>query len=528
MKESMSPRAISLLLVAAGGLCLIVGYFYPRGVVLEVPGMALIVAGFRRVGSRRDALWFTLAGVAFYQLIGAHFILVLTRFSAWAAALYPVAVLYYWLSWLFIVFGARFLERRAGVPRTLGLVLLWPVAERLKAFSDLSLPADAFGSHAGGCPEWLSWTPWTGPFGYTLGVCVAGALLEFSWRAWRERSGRTRIAAAVAGCVVLWWGPLLTGVLQGEPEAEGRSALRAGIVQPVIGLQDKLDRTVWPALWTRLTRLTRDAARGADLVVWPESSRPGPIIWREGQPLEDPEMLAVANEVGVPILYGCEIALVRGRQILAMYNGAVLVRPGHGVVDWYGKQRLLPFIEGMPFSGLFGSSPKEAKSGRVGRTSLLTVLGNFRPGPKLTLFEVDGARLGVLVCYEGMYPQIGQEFREAGANVLVVITNDAWWGQSTFPRWHAHVTGLQARALDVPVVRAANSGISSRTNRAGKMVARTELDEVTTFAVTVTPAPDDLTPYARWGDLTLLALLGLTLAGWAAARRPGPRARSGD
>ena len=78
----MNSSSTSLLLAAAGGLCLIAGYFLPPGIVLQVPGMALILAGFRRVSSRRDALWFTLAGVACYQLIGAHFALVLTRFSA--------------------------------------------------------------------------------------------------------------------------------------------------------------------------------------------------------------------------------------------------------------------------------------------------------------------------------------------------------------------------------------------------------------------------------------------------------------
>ena len=86
----------------------------------------------------------------------------------------------------------------------------------------------------------------------------------------------------------------------------------------------------------------------------------------------------------------------------------------------------------------------------------------------------DG-RIGVLICYEGMYPSLGRAYRAAGADALLVLTNDSWWGRSVFPAWHARMVSARARELDLPVLRAANSGVSSMTDRFGATRASTSM-----------------------------------------------------
>jgi apolipoprotein N-acyltransferase len=494
-------------LVGLGGLILS-GAWLSLGVEPLLPlAAAAIILGFRHVESWRDALWCSLAGAISYHGICAYGVFDLVRYSWLAVLFHPMVVGYALISWVALFLGGLALERLVGVPRAAGLILLWPLLERLRTISDLSLPVDLLAHSFGTQPAWLAWTPWIGPFGFALLVWLVGGLLVVAW----DRRPEWRRALLPAGVgIALWVAQPVTGVALTAPSSpQTGELLRVAMIQPCVDVRDKLDRTRWPALWERLQRLTRSAAGGdVDLIVWPETTRPGPIIWKEGTAIDDAPVRELAEEIGVPILYGCEIAKVRGRQVLGMYNGAAMVRPDGAPLEWYGKQRLLPFIEGVPFRGLFGSS-EPSGSGGSGRSSLLTLMGNFRPGPQPTVFEVDSARLGLLVCYEAIYPSLGRRCRGAGANTLLVITNDAWWDGNAFAHWHARIVAIQARSLGVPILRAANNGITSVTDANGRRQVTAEMDEITVLEAGVTPGRAPGTLYARYGDGVLLALLSM-------------------
>ena len=113
--------------------------------------------------------------------------------------------------------------------------------------------------------------------------------------------------------------------------------MRIALVQPSRTIEEKHDRDLRPATWERLKRLTREAARDADLVVWPETARPDPLIWRSGTPFSDHRMEILARRVGVPILYGCEIARVGEGRVEAFYNGAAIAYPDGRPGDWYER-----------------------------------------------------------------------------------------------------------------------------------------------------------------------------------------------
>jgi apolipoprotein N-acyltransferase len=209
--------------------------------------------------------------------------------------------------------------------------------------------------------------------------------------------------------------------------------------------------------------------------------------------------------------------------VVALYNGAALVRADGSFGGWYGKQRLLPLAEGVPFGKLLGLDPRRrAREGH--RRGYLSLLGNFTAGPEPTIFEVGPARIGVLISYEGMYSQLARSYRQRGANVLAVLTNDIWWGHSTFAPWHARMIATRAVEEDVPAVRAANNGVSSVTSGRGVIGPRTKLDEVRTITVELTPGPPGAgTFYTRYGDWILWILPLAPLAAWLITRR-GARA----
>ena len=465
-----------------------------------------------RARSGRDAVRLGLAFGAGKYIVGSHFLLVLIRYSPLAIVFYLLAIVYILPFSVLEGGGAYALERRTGVPRSIAYAVLWVVSEKLRTLTDLAFPADLMAHGYAGAPAFLGLASLVGTFGITLlGVAVA-VLAERALLAWPRRG--TALAWGAAACA-LFVAPVLATVASGPPAATARE-LRVGIVQPAVALEDKVTEARTELVWQRLRALTREAARGADLVVWPETARPKYSILREGR-IEDPEMAALAKDAGVPILYGVTIV---GD---ALYNGAALVLPDGSIPQWYGKQHLLPLVEGVPFGRYFGWDPRaRAREGK--RKGYLGMLGNYAVGPEPTVFRVAGARIGVMVCFESQFPELGRAYRRAGANALAVLTNDAWWGHSIFAPWHARMVAVRARELGIPVLRAANNGISGIVASDGRTVARTELDERRVLHVTLPLSDAPPTLYAAWGDwfpaLALFAIAALAVRGAFRRRRP--------
>jgi apolipoprotein N-acyltransferase len=502
LSEAGRRYALALAAGVFGSLC-----WLPTGLTFLYPLYPfLFLRALREVRTGRQAVLVGIVIGASRYLVASHFLLALLRYS-------PLAIVFYLLATLSILpfsivwcWGPFRLERLSGISRLLWLSPVYIVMEWLRTVGDLSFPAVLVAHGLGNAPAWADWLPWLGPFGMTLLIFGSGLLLDRAW----ELRRKVRPALALAGAAtVLWLAPAATYLLSDAlARPSGEAPLRVAVVQPCLTPEEKLDPRHSPQLWERLEEMTRAAARDADLVILPETARPGWVKWEESGPFADEEMEALSRAVGVPILYGCQIARIRRDGGATLYNGAALVHPDDRPAQWYGKQRLLPFVEGVPFASLLGWDPS-ARDPK--RDSYLTMLGNFTPGPEPTIFEVGEARIGVLVCYEGFYPHLARRYRQEGANMLAVLTNDAWWGRSVFPSWHARMIAARAREAGVPVVRAANNGISSYTDARGRLRSYTALDEITLLRAPVLPARTGPTLYARTGDLLIL-LSGILIA----------------
>jgi apolipoprotein N-acyltransferase len=513
------------LLLAAGAGLLWALCWLPTGLAIVFPVFFFCVArALRSAESGRDAVLIGLVQGLVRHAAAGHFMLALLRFSGFGIAFYLLMVAYILPFAVLETWGAFVLERRTGLPRGLLFCVLYVVLEKARTMTDVAFSADLVAHGFGLTPAALAWSPWIGPFGVALTFGLVGILLEQAFAPGRARRAALGLAA---WAVALWIAPFATDLARPAPATATGPALRVALVQPTVTLDDKVDPAHWPAVWERMRSLTLAAAPGADLVLWPETARPGFAQLRNGQ-IVDEEMSALAKEARVPILYGTNIAEVEesgapdggaagaagggSASVVALYNGAALANPDGRVADWYGKQKLVPFAEGIPFGKALGWDPRRrAREGA--RTSYLGMLGNFSAGPRATVFEVGAARIGVLICYEGHFPQLGRAYSLAGANALAVLTNDYWWGRTVFAAWHAQMMGARARELGLPVVRATNSGISSLTGADGRMLARTANFEVRTLTVPLRVASGGPTFYAVHGDW----VVGLLLAALAAA-----------
>jgi apolipoprotein N-acyltransferase len=508
-------RGRALALAAAAGT-LIALCWLPTGLAPVMPLSALLMMrALRAAESRRDA---ALLGLAFGLLryaVASHFLLALLRFSGLAVPFYLMAISFILPLAVLEAWGAMVLERWTGLPRSVGFGLLYVVFEKLRTVSDLSFPADLLAHGFGTNPSFLAFAPWFGPFGVSLTVMAVGALLDAAIEAWPRRPVAALRAAAALG---LWLAAPAFDAIGVGREAVPRAELTVGIVQPDTPIEQKVRPEKRGEILAQLRAMTLEVAPGSDVVLWPETARPGAVAIGKGGVVEDPEVAAIAREAGKPILYGAILAELEGREVVALYNGAVLVEADGSIRQWYGKQRLLPFVEAVPFAGLVGFDARaRARSGA--HRSVLSLLGNFTPGPEPTVFEIGPARLGVLICYEGFYPALARKYAREGANALAVLTNDSWWGWSAFATWHARMIAARARENELPVVRAANGGISSATDQRGRLGVRSGLAERRVLQVPLAPARGGPTFYARFGDWILSPLLLAPIAAYVRKKR---------
>jgi len=248
------------------------------------------------------------------------------------------------------------------------------------------------------------------------------------------------------------------------------------------------------ALYQSLT--VKAAPDHSDLIVWPETAVP---CYFSPEHEYGSFLLSLAKKVNAPILFGSLAYEAKSQtEDYKYFNSAFLVSPEDKKVSRYDKVHLVPFGEYVPLKHFLPFVEK-----------LVEGVGDFSPGKNLTLFAIPRARCGVLICYEIIFPNLSRNYCKSGANFLVTITNDAWFGRSSAPYQHFSMAVFRAVENRTAVVRAANSGISGIIEPTGYIQKQTPLFE-RTFCKGKIPVNSSSTFYSRYGDVGV-ALCGIVL-----------------
>lgn len=463
------------------------------------------------------------------------------RANRWLAFLYGtlgVGLLFRWivhtivvftpLPTAFAVFVLALFSSVFGLPYVALWVAVHPLRRRLGTWWIAALPAWQV------VIEWLSMHlllfpyqqgvsqyrfPWTfqlasvtGVYGLTFVLVLVNCVFAEAWYRWRERRPQTLVPAAVAAAVV-------TAVVahsawrfrEVETALAAGPTLRVAQLQTDKGMEWRMShsaRDAW-SLWVDATKALPPGA--ADLVIWPEGASPYDLEVDGRRHKATIVLGELAKQGGFDLLVGAgtrtrEPDPAMGEDRVSVFNSVYHIGRDGQVKGHYDKMVPLPFGEYLPFAWAY---PWLAK---------LLPVGDFRPGEAPVFFDAAGTRLATPICYEAILPRTCRLF--ASADVLVTVTNDAWFGDTANPWQHAMLAATRAVELGVPMVRSAYTGVSFVAEPHGRILHETRPFEVVNRVVDVrtTRVP---TPYARFGDW-FVAVCGLGLLGGLV----GPRLRA--
>jgi apolipoprotein N-acyltransferase len=342
-----------------------------------------------------------------------------------------------------------------------------------------------------------------GVYGLSLVVVLASAALALAAVA-RDRSGLVAVGVVLVIVIgIATWG---RARVAGARLTRVGTPVRVGLVQGDIPQDQKWTPGLEDDILGRYLMLSRRAAdRGAQAILWPESSTP---FFFERSPKTEAIRL-LARERGVWMLLGSDEADRRDPRVL--YNSAFMVRPDGTTAGVYRKVRLVPFGEYVPFRRLlFFAAP------------LVEAVGEFAPGDAPVMLPLAGRAVSTAICYEVVYPALIREGVLEGSALLTTITNDAWFGRSSAPYQHFEMAALRAVEQGRYLARSANTGISGIVDPYGRVLMASELF-TTQVLVGDVRLIDERTTYARIGDVVAYASVAVTVVALALAWRTGRR-----
>jgi apolipoprotein N-acyltransferase len=407
---------------------------------------------------------------------------------------------------LFAWLAARWLGA-FGLSALLVAPVAWVATEALRAYAFFRFPWCLLGYSQHRNLPFIQIASVTAVYGVSFLLAESAAVLAYLVL---EPDRRRRLRVGL-GLLVLLGTVFGVGVALLYRPVPVAGLLRVGLVQANIAQDEKWDPARAERNLVRHVELTRDAAaRGARLVVWPESAVP--YRYDESPRLAE-GLRTLAREQGVHLLFGNDDRGLDAGGKERYYVGAKLLSPEGELRLRYHKIRLVPFGEYVPLQPLI------TLGGRV-TAKLVQQVADFTPGEAPRTGLAEGHRVGAFICYEAIFPDLVRRFAAEGADLLVNVTNDAWYGRTSAPHQHMAMAVFRAVENGKYLVRAANTGISAVVDPRGRRLAESGLFEEAALVRDV-PLVPGRTFYTRYGDVfagaSVLASLVLTLQ---SRRRP--------
>ncbi len=497
------------LYVIISVLLLSVGWLGAGGFTLLVALVPLLLISDSYSDSKRD--WWRMAGWASLTFALWN---VATVWWVWIATpIGPIAATIVSTFWNMVAFMLyHYVSKRA--PKSVAYTVLaaaWVATEYLYIHTDvMSFPWLVVGNGFSGSPWAVQWYEYTGVLGGSLWVLLSNIAI---FEALKKKTAWTKVRAALTVLVplvvslVIYWGY--------EPQSE---RVKAAVLQPNVDCYaEKFNNTATKQV-RNILDLVSQVPADAKIVVLPETALPDMVDD------DEPQLSASVQGIGRELAQSCPEAMAAvgastvkyyelgdkitdtARQIMGgycdIYNSAVAIN-GDGAENIHHKMRLVIGVETMPwwFKSLSELINLGGVTGQLGRSD------------EATVFEKGGVKVGPAICYEGLYGDWFARFVREGADVMIVMSNDGWWGNTPGHKRLFDFCRLRAIETRRAIARSANTGVSGFITSRGDVEQRLDWNQRGVLTQDI-ELSDRETAYVKYGDWVgrmglLLSLLGV-------------------
>ncbi|QJB57667.1 apolipoprotein N-acyltransferase [Pseudodesulfovibrio sp. zrk46] len=381
-------------------------------------------------------------------------------------------------------------QKLEGIPLCLLAGLTWASLEMLMGWLFSGFPWTNLASAFAPWPFAIQGAALLGAYGLSgvLTMLAVAALLFSTYRSTLYLS----ISLSIGICAF--------GVLRISHFNGPKASYPISIIQGNIDQGAKWDPEYQAATVKKYATLTLQAISHfhPKVVIWPETAMP--FYFQDKTPYKKAVQI-LAKDSRTPIITGSpayKVIDAKARKYV-LYNRAWLVDDTGRALQRYDKEHLVPFGEYMPFEEW------------IPFKKLVQAAGDFVPGDNNQPIIIDGVALGMLICYEGIFPELAQQQVERGASVILNISNDAWFGETSAPNQHLNLTILRAVEQGRWLVRSTNTGISAFVDPLGRITAMSTQFKAEHLNAFVAPI-NDTTPFHRNYDLIARSIYALTVA----------------
>ncbi len=387
---------------------------------------------------------------------------------------------------------------------------LWTGVEYLRSLGVLGFPWSSLAYTQTYYLSLIQYVSFTSVYGVSFWVASINVVI---WLLWQSTSRVKKMLLLFIALLLTFLIPWFYGQLVlPDPSKISDEKIRVGLIQGNIDPFVKWDDAFLEENLKIYDRLSREAAQQQpQLLIWPETAVPDYLrissLYLNG-------IRKLLADIKVPLITGAPDFEYQADQSYLAYNAVFLFTPTQDSLPCYRKMHLVPFGERVPFTETFPFLRDFLERLEMGE-------GNFSPGSQVVSFRVpmvgrdqptadrsslrDHILAPVVICFESLFPEIVRQFIQNGADILIIITNDAWFKRSAAPYHHAQAAVFRAIENRISIARCANTGVSMFIDPYGRTIQATGIFE-TAVVVNDLPLRRHTTFFSKHGNIFSIAM----------------------
>lgn len=389
------------------------------------------------------------------------------------------------------------------------LIIFWITFEYFHLNWELSWPWLQLGNGFASSIRSVQWYEYTGVLGGTLWILLVNILLFRLLQMFYLKAGSKQLQKFSILPLFVLIVPLCISFIKFETYKEKINPVDVVVIQPNVDpYGEKFNSAFRDVIWDKLLgQSVQKSDSLTDFIVWPETSIPGSVAINHSE--EQPAITRIKDTIA---RYFPNIVLISGADAYEVYDSkltptaryfqdgdccwdsynSALEIDSSGLVDYYHKSRLVPGVERMPYPQFFRFLERFTID--LGGTS-----GSLGMSEEPVVFSSGKVPVAPVICYESIYGEYVNGYINKGAQLIFIVTNDGWWGDTPGYRQHFSYASLRAIETRRSIARSANTGISGYINQLGEVVSSVPYWEQHVLRNTIN-ANDKITIYTKYGD----------------------------